>query len=142
MLVGMTVGSMLNYVGGRFVEGASGFDDVNPVDGSVVARVHEADVGLVDLAVRAARAALDGPVRQTARSAARVGCCAGPLTSSIVASTTCWPPRWPDTGKPHGQARVLDVARAATNFRSFADTAGGGRVAVVPDRSARTDAGR
>ena len=71
MLVGMTVGSMLNYVGGRFVEGAAGFDDVNPVDGSVVARVHEADVGLVDLAVRAARAALDGHYGDSSVAAGR-----------------------------------------------------------------------
>jgi hypothetical protein len=45
MLIGVTVGSILNYIGGRFVEGEAGFDDVNPVDGSVVARVHEADAG-------------------------------------------------------------------------------------------------
>ena len=111
MLVGMTVGSMLNYVGGRFVEGAAGFDDVNPVDGSVVARVHEADVGLVDLAVRAARAALDGPYGDSsvARGSA---CCAGPLTSSSVASTTCSPPRSPIPAS-RSQARELDVARAA-----------------------------
>ena len=61
MLFGMTGRSILNFVGGRFVEGSAGFDDVNPVDGSVVARVHEADAALVDAAVRAARAAMDGP---------------------------------------------------------------------------------
>ena len=51
----------LNYVGGRFVQGAAGFDDVNPVNGAVIARVHEADADLVDQAVKSARSALAGP---------------------------------------------------------------------------------
>ncbi|WNE93908.1 aldehyde dehydrogenase family protein [Streptomyces luomodiensis] len=50
-----------NFVGGRLLDGASLFDDINPVDGTVVARVHEADASVVDRAVRAARTAHDGP---------------------------------------------------------------------------------
>jgi aminomuconate-semialdehyde/2-hydroxymuconate-6-semialdehyde dehydrogenase len=116
MLVGVTVGSILNYVGGRFVEGAAGFDDVNPVDGSVVARVHEAD------AVHAARTALEGPYGDSS-VAARVGMLRRAADIVERRFDDLLAAELADTGKPHGQARVLDVARAATNLRSFADTA-------------------
>jgi len=113
--------SILNFVGGTFVEGAAGFDDINPVDGSVVAQVHEADAALVDQAVRAARAALNGPYGRSSvgervqllRRAADI--IERRFDELLVAELA-------DTGKPHTQARTLDVARAAVNFRSFADT--------------------
>ncbi len=113
--------SILNFVDGRFVEGAAGFDDVNPVDGSVVAEVHEADAALVDQAVRAARAALDGPygnssVPQRVTMLRRVADIIDRRFDDLLKAEVA------DTGKPYGQARTLDVARAATNFRSFADT--------------------
>ena len=110
-----------NYIGGNFVDGVAGFDDVNPVDGSVVAKVHEADAALVDRAVRAARTAMEGPygsstvtdrVKWLRRAADIVERRFDELLEVEVA----------DTGKTHAQARVLDVARAASNFRSFADT--------------------
>ena len=50
-----------NYVAGRFVASDSQFDDINPVDGSLVGKVHEADKATVDNAVAAARDALHGP---------------------------------------------------------------------------------
>src|SRR6266850_4657756 len=49
------------YINGQFVGGPRQFAKINPVDGSVVAQVHEADRDMVDAAVRAARAALHGP---------------------------------------------------------------------------------
>ncbi|HEY5846784.1 MAG TPA: 2-hydroxymuconic semialdehyde dehydrogenase [Microlunatus sp.] len=113
--------SILNYVGGRFVEGAAGFDDINPVDGSVVAQVHEADAALVDEAVRAARAALNGPygrssVSERVQLLRRAADIIERRFDDLLAAEVA------DTGKPHTQARTLDVARAAVNFRSFADT--------------------
>ena len=50
-----------NYVAGQFVASESQFDDINPVDGSLVAKVHEADQATVDQAVAAAKEALHGP---------------------------------------------------------------------------------
>jgi len=50
--------SILNYIDGKFVRAKREFADVNPADGSVIAQVSEADEGLVDDAVRAARGAL------------------------------------------------------------------------------------
>jgi len=113
--------SILNYVGGRYAEGSAGFDDVNPVDGSVVAQVHEADAALVDEAVRAARAALNGPYGRSSVSERvlmlrRAADVIEDRFDDLLAAEVA------DTGKPHGQARTLDVARAAINFRSFADT--------------------
>src|SRR5690349_2881140 len=54
------VKSIQNYIDGKFVAGAREFDDVNPADGSVIARVSEAEENLVDSAVQVARKALQG----------------------------------------------------------------------------------
>ena len=49
------------YINGRFVASGKQFTKINPVDGTVVAQVHEADRAMVDEAVRGAKAALKGP---------------------------------------------------------------------------------
>jgi aminomuconate-semialdehyde/2-hydroxymuconate-6-semialdehyde dehydrogenase len=56
-----TPGTLHNFIGGRFVATGQTFDKISPVDGSLVARVHEADRAVVDQAVAAAQRALDGP---------------------------------------------------------------------------------
>ena len=52
-----------NFIAGDYVAAQSGrvFDKRSPVDGRLIARVAEAGEVEVDAAVRAARAALDGP---------------------------------------------------------------------------------
>lgn len=117
----MTTRSIRNYINGRFVDGVAGFDDINPVDGSTVATVHEADETLVGQAVQAARAALTGPyarmtVNERAAMLRRAADIVERRFDDLMAAEVA------DTGKTHAQARALDVARAATNFRSFADT--------------------
>ena len=109
-----------NFVGGRFVDGASTFDDIDPVDGSVVAQVHEADASVVDHAVRSARAALDGPwgrttVGQRCRLMRAVADEIDRRAEDLLAAEVA------DTGKPEARARELDLVRAAANFRAFAD---------------------
>ena len=54
---------ILNFIDGEYREGRAGrvFDDINPVDGSLIAKVSEASREDVDTAVRAARDALEGP---------------------------------------------------------------------------------
>lgn len=114
------VKSIQNYIAGKFVAGKREFDDVNPADGKVIARVGEADGELVDRAVQAARTALRGewgklPVRERA---ARLGKVADTLESrfeEFLAAEVA------DTGKPVSLASRLDVPRAAANFRVFAD---------------------
>jgi aminomuconate-semialdehyde/2-hydroxymuconate-6-semialdehyde dehydrogenase len=109
-----------NFISGRFVDGPEAFTDIDPATGQQVAWVHEADASLVDQAVRAARAALEGPWGSTSvgercgllrRIADEIDRRADDLLAAEVA----------DTGKPETGARQLDIARAAANFRSFAD---------------------
>ena len=52
--------SILNYIDGQFLRGKREFPDVNPADGTVIAQIAEADQGMVDHAVGAARKALRG----------------------------------------------------------------------------------
>jgi aminomuconate-semialdehyde/2-hydroxymuconate-6-semialdehyde dehydrogenase len=110
-----------NFVGGAFVDpDERSWNKISPVDGSVLARVHEADEALVDRAVRAARNALDGwsSTAVDARCALlrQVADRIEDRFEEFVRAESA------DTGKPQHQARELDVARAVANFRSFADT--------------------
>ena len=112
---------LLNVVGGRQVEGRRVFSDINPVDGSVAAEVHEAGPEVVDAAVAAARSALDAgwataPARDRVALMRRVADRIDERFEDFVAAEVR------DTGKPVHLVRELDVARAAMNFRSFADT--------------------
>ncbi|MPZ00660.1 MAG: 2-hydroxymuconic semialdehyde dehydrogenase [Actinophytocola sp.] len=110
-----------NVVGGEHVTGRASFDKINPVDGSLAATVQEAGRDTVDAAVSAARKALDGgwgdtPVNERARLLRRVADRIEERFEDFVAAEVR------DTGKPAALVRQLDVARAAINFRSFADT--------------------
>ena len=53
----------LNFINGEYRLGSSGrtFDNISPVDGSLIGVVHEASEADVNDAVMAARAALSGP---------------------------------------------------------------------------------
>ena len=112
--------SFHNYINGQFVRGQREFTDVNPADGSVIAEVTEADQGLVDDAVQAARKALHGEwgrlgVRERAARLHKVA-------DAIEARFDCFlKAEVADTGKPIALAAKLDVPRAAANFRVFAD---------------------
>ncbi|NJI61176.1 2-hydroxymuconic semialdehyde dehydrogenase [Microbacterium oxydans] len=108
-------------IAGERVEGIATFQKISPVDGSVIAEVHEAGTEQVDRAVAAARAAFDGPwgrmtVAERARLLRGVADAIDRRADQLVAAEVG------DTGKPEALARDLDVARAAANFRSFADT--------------------
>jgi aminomuconate-semialdehyde/2-hydroxymuconate-6-semialdehyde dehydrogenase len=112
--------SILNYVDGQFAQGEGEFADVNPANGSVIAKVSEAGQELVDRAVGAARKALRGPWGKLGASD-RAG-----LLHKVAAGIEA---RFDDfvhaevadTGKPISLASRLDVPRAAANFRVFAD---------------------
>jgi aminomuconate-semialdehyde/2-hydroxymuconate-6-semialdehyde dehydrogenase len=116
----MQPGEIKNYVAGEFVTSGKVFDDINPVDGTLVARVHEADAATVDAAVTAARAALDGPwgSMAPAERAALLNKVADGIEArfdDFVAAEIA------DTGKPVAQARSLDIPRGAANLRFFAN---------------------
>ena len=55
----MNVGPMLkSYINGEFTDSGQYFDNINPVDGSLICKVSEASKELVDQAVKSARLAL------------------------------------------------------------------------------------
>ena len=120
MTIGIEVAERRNYIGGQFVDGARQFVKVSPVDGTPVARVHEADRGVVDQAVAAARRAAAGPWGRTSVSerAAWLDRIAAGIERRFDEFVTA---EVADTGKPESVARALDVPRAAANFRAFAD---------------------
>ena len=128
-------GWIRNYVDGSYVEPdeSSSFDQVDPATGRVLARVHEADKALVDRAVTSARRALDNgwadtPVRERTALLRRAADRIEERFEEFVAAEMA------DTGKPITQARELDVARALTNFRTFADiVAAAGQESFVTD---------
>ncbi|QIX26112.1 2-hydroxymuconic semialdehyde dehydrogenase [Nocardioides sp. JQ2195] len=113
--------SFRNFVGGVYVDGVAQFDKVDPVDGSLVGRVEEAGMETVDAAVRAARSAVDGAWGRT-RVADRVALMRRVADRIDERFEDFVAAEVRDTGKPLALVRELDVARAAMNFRSFADT--------------------
>lgn len=109
-----------NYVAGQFVTSKSQFDDINPVDGSLVGKVHEADQATVDQAVQAAREALGGPWGEL--SAAERGALLNRVADGIEARFDEFvAAEIADTGKHLTQTRTLDIPRGTANFRFFAN---------------------
>jgi len=109
-----------NFVDGRFISGGREFDDINPADGSLIARVAEAGPQIVDEAVDAARRALHSEwgrwgVRQRAALLYKIAEGIEARFDEFVQAESA------DTGKPVALASRLDVPRAAVNFRAFAD---------------------
>lgn len=113
-----------NFIGGEYVAGHAGrlFDKLSPVDGSLVARVHEASQEDVDRAVAAARRGqAEWAAMMPAQRAAilhRVADGIDRRSEEFVAAECA------DTGKPFSLASHLDIPRGAANFRIFADLVG------------------
>tara|TARA_Y100001949_G_scaffold55126_1_gene46355 strand:+ start:479 stop:1942 length:1464 start_codon:yes stop_codon:yes gene_type:complete len=109
-----------NYVGGRFVTGSKFFDSINPVDGSLVAKVSEADDGMLDEAVQSARDALDTQWLSTSaedrcRILHQIADGIEKRFQDFVDAEIA------DTGKPIKQVASIDIPRGIANFRFFAD---------------------
>ncbi|MFT3697925.1 MAG: 2-hydroxymuconic semialdehyde dehydrogenase [Kofleriaceae bacterium] len=109
-----------NWINGESVTTSKQFDDTNPVDGTLVARVHEAGQAEVDAAVQAARRALAGPwgklsVAQRSELLYKVAAGIEKRFDEFLAAEIA------DTGKPKALASHLDIPRGAANFRVFAD---------------------
>jgi len=109
-----------NYINGKFVGSKKQFAKINPVDGTVVAQVHEADRAMVDEAVRAARAALKGPWGKMGLQA-RVDLLRKVADGIEKRFDDFLQAEVADTGKPVSVASHLDIPRGAANFRIFAD---------------------
>jgi aminomuconate-semialdehyde/2-hydroxymuconate-6-semialdehyde dehydrogenase len=109
-----------NYIDGSFVPGKQEFADINPADGTTIAKVTAADEAQVGGAVHAARLALHGEwgrlaVRERAARLHKVADAIEKRFDCFVQAEVA------DTGKPVSLASNLDIPRAAANFRVFAD---------------------
>jgi aminomuconate-semialdehyde/2-hydroxymuconate-6-semialdehyde dehydrogenase len=113
----------LHFINGEFVRSASGrtFENRSPVDGRLIAKVHEAGRPEVDAAVAAARAAMNGPwgrmtVEERSRLLYAVADEINRRFDEFLQAEVA------DTGKPVSLASHLDIPRGAANFKIFADT--------------------
>ena len=97
------------------------WENRSPLDNSLIGRVPEGGKAEVDAAVRAARAALDGPwgamtVAQRTDLLAAVADEINARFDEFLAAECL------DTGKPYSLASHIDIPRGAANFKMFAET--------------------
>lgn len=109
-----------NFIDGQFVASEKWFEKRSPVDSKLVARVAEAGQADVDAAVKAARAALNGPWGQMP-IADRVDMLYGVANEINRRFDDFLEAECADTGKPMSLARHVDIPRGAANFKIFAD---------------------
>ncbi len=117
------VKDILNFIAGEYVaaKGGKRFDKSSPVTGALIARVSEAGQAEVDAAVKAARAALEGPWGRMAP--AERGDMLYAVANEINKRFDDFlQAEVADTGKPVSLASHLDIPRGAANFKVFADT--------------------
>ena len=109
-------------IDGAFIRGSRSFENINPVNGSVICTVSEADAEQVDRAVQAARRALRGPWGRlgTAERCTLLRRVAERIEERFADFVSA---EITDTGKTLAQASSLDIPRGAANFRAFADLA-------------------
>lgn len=109
-----------NFINGEWVATNRQFDDRNPVDNSLIARVHEAGQAEVDAAVAAAKQALRGPWGKmtVARRVEILHAVADGINRRFDDFLQA---EIADTGKPHSLASHIDIPRGAANFKVFAD---------------------
>jgi aminomuconate-semialdehyde/2-hydroxymuconate-6-semialdehyde dehydrogenase len=112
----------MNFIDGEYRVGGSSktFNNISPVNGSLLSIVHEANEVDVDDAVKAAKAALKGPwgimplAERLKLVTAIVGGIQARFDDFLQAEVA-------DTGKPVSLASHLDIPRGAANFEVFAD---------------------
>jgi aminomuconate-semialdehyde/2-hydroxymuconate-6-semialdehyde dehydrogenase len=109
-----------NFIGGTFVPPRSGsyLDDICPSTEEVIAQIPDSDERDIDDAVQAAKAAFPSWSRTTAAERSKLLLKLADLIEQNLeelAQTEAT-----DSGKPLSLARILDIPRAAANFRFFA----------------------
>jgi len=114
------VKQLKNFINGEFVSNNKWFEKRSPLDNSVIAQVCEAGEAEVNSAVKAARAALNGPWGQMA-VADRVELLYAVANEINARFEDFLAAECADTGKPRSLARHIDIPRGAANFKVFAD---------------------
>jgi len=109
-----------SYVAGEFIDSKVYFDNINPVDGSIISQISEANDSIIDRAVNSATAALNGPwgkmsVNQRSQLLHRVADRMAQREDEFISAEIA------DTGKSLFQVQTIDIPRGTANFRFFAD---------------------
>jgi aminomuconate-semialdehyde/2-hydroxymuconate-6-semialdehyde dehydrogenase len=112
----------LHFIDGKFVPSLDGktFDNINPANEELLGTVAEGGVPEVDLAVAAARKALNGPWKKMSANERvavlrKVGDLILERKDELAALESL------DTGKPVWLSGSIDVPRSAYNFHFFSD---------------------
>jgi aminomuconate-semialdehyde/2-hydroxymuconate-6-semialdehyde dehydrogenase len=112
-----------HFINGEFTQGSTGksWENHSPLDDSLIGRVPEGGKAEIDAAVRAAKAALEGPwgkltVPQRTDLLAAVADEINNRFDDFLAAECL------DTGKPYSLASHIDIPRGAANFKMFAET--------------------
>jgi aminomuconate-semialdehyde/2-hydroxymuconate-6-semialdehyde dehydrogenase len=111
---------LTSYIDGQFVDSQNTFDNINPVDGSLIGKISEANNEMIDSAVSSARDALSGEwgkLSTNARSALlhKVADKMAQREQEFIDAEIA------DTGKSLFQVQTIDIPRGTANFRFFAD---------------------
>jgi len=109
-----------NLINGQWHTSSKTFEKRNPVDNTLVGRVHEADAAQVDAAVKAARQALSGEWA-TLKVQQRVDLLYAIVDGIQRRFDDFLQAEIKDTGKPQVLASHVDIPRGAANFKVFAD---------------------
>jgi len=112
-----------NYIGGELVQPASGeyLDNIEPATGTVYSHIPDSDDRDVNLAVDAARTAFAGwsqtPPEARFEILMRLVSLIERDAEELARAESI------DNGKPLSLARMMDIPRAASNFRFYATAA-------------------
>jgi aminomuconate-semialdehyde/2-hydroxymuconate-6-semialdehyde dehydrogenase len=111
-----------HFINGQYVDSRNlkTFDNINPATEEILGKVAEGGKEEVDLAVTAARKALNGPwkeisARERSRILRRIGDLILERKEELAVLESL------DTGKPYWMSLEIDIPRAAYNFHFFAD---------------------
>jgi aminomuconate-semialdehyde/2-hydroxymuconate-6-semialdehyde dehydrogenase len=112
----------LHFINGKFVPSLGGktFDNINPATEELLGTVAEGGAAEIDLAVKAAKKALNGPWKKMTASERtailrKVGDLIIDRKDELAALESL------DTGKPIWLSSSIDVPRSAYNFHFFSD---------------------
>src|SRR5687768_2317484 len=116
----MMMQKILNYIGGRMVEPASGkyLDGYEPAEGKIYCQVPDSDAADIQLAVDAASSAFAGwssmPVEKRSAILQKIADLIDRDLDKLAVAESV------DQGKPVKLAKVVDIPRASANMRFFA----------------------
>lgn len=108
---------LTSYINGKFVDSESYFDNINPVDNSVISTISEANHQMIDDAVAAAKASEWSKLTVNQRSVLlnKVADVMKEREQEFIDAEIA------DTGKSLFQVKTIDIPRGTANFRFFAD---------------------